>query len=102
MAALIISPIPQEFDVLARVFDERYGEHQERETGRAVVREYLAGGVVLSWGGLGKVQFAVTTQHLLETLPDIGLVVCAGVGVQDLRLQVAVVVHRLGPGTGPV
>ena len=30
-------------------------------------------------GGLGKVQFAVTTQHLLDNLDDLSLVVCAGV-----------------------
>ena len=35
-------------------------------------------GVTLARGGLGKVQFAVQTQHLLDTCNDWDLVVCAG------------------------
>ncbi len=35
-------------------------------------------GIVLAQGGLGKVQFAVQTQHLLDTCSDWDLVVCAG------------------------
>ena len=34
--------------------------------------------VTLAHGGLGKVQFAVQTQHLLDTCKDWDLVVCAG------------------------
>ena len=35
-------------------------------------------GVTLARGGLGKVQFAVQTQHLLDTCSDWDLIVCAG------------------------
>ena len=78
MTVLVIAPIPQELEVLARVFDERWGRHRERDTGRLGVREYAAG-VALAQGGFGKAQFAATAQHLLDHLPDVGLVVCAGV-----------------------
>lgn len=35
-------------------------------------------GVTVANGGLGKVQFATQTQHLLDVSPDWGLVICAG------------------------
>jgi adenosylhomocysteine nucleosidase len=34
--------------------------------------------VTLACGGLGKVQFAVQTQHLLDVCPAWDLVICAG------------------------
>ena len=79
MAMLVVAPIPQEFDVLTAAFGERWGAHQERDTGRTVVREYPAAAVALAQGGFGKAQFAATTQHLLDHLREVDLVVCAGV-----------------------
>ena len=79
MTMLVIAPISLEFDVLARVFDERWGAPEQRDAGRVPVREYGATNVILAAGGFGKVQFGVTTQHLLDHLPDVDLVVCAGV-----------------------
>ena len=79
MAMLVVAPIPQEFDVLTAAFGDRWGAHQERDTGRTVVREYPAADLALAQGGFGKAQFAATTQHLLDDLREVDLVVCAGV-----------------------
>lgn len=50
-----------------------------REAGRLRAPEYRAEGVILCQGGLGKAQFAVTAQHLLDNLASPSLVVCAGI-----------------------
>ncbi|MXX19704.1 MAG: 5'-methylthioadenosine/S-adenosylhomocysteine nucleosidase [Dehalococcoidia bacterium] len=77
-----------------------------RDTGRVVVREYSAADVVLAEGGFGKVQYGVTTQHLLDHLPDVDLVVCAGVAgglsdevrVGDVVVATATVEHDFYSG----
>ena len=46
--------------------------------GRLPVVQFPDLGVTLARGGLGKVQFAVQTQHLLDTCSDWDLIVCAG------------------------
>ena len=79
MATLVVTPIRDEFNSLARVFEERWGSPAQRAVGRVDVHEYHAAGVTLAQGGLGKVQYAVTTGHLLDRLPGVDLVVCAGV-----------------------
>ena len=58
-------------------------------------------GVTLARGGLGKVQFALQTQHLLDTCSDWDLIVCAGaagaladeVSVGDVVVATATVEH---------
>ncbi len=79
MTTLVIAPISEEIEVLTRAFDQLLGSHEVRDAGRVHVREYQASDVILAQGGLGKVQFAITTQHLLDNLADPSLVVCAGV-----------------------
>ena len=58
-------------------------------------------GVTLARGGLGKVQFAVQTQHLLDSCSDWDLIVCAGaagaladkVSVGDIVVATTTVEH---------
>ncbi len=76
---LVVAPITAEFEALAGAFDEHWGSPVLRDAGRVPVREYTAPGVVLAEGGFGKVQYGVTTQHVLGHLSDVDLVVCAGV-----------------------
>ena len=107
MTTVVITPIAEEFEVLTRVFDQRWGSHEMREAGRIHVREYQASSVILSQGGLGKVQFAVTTQHLLDNLAAPSLVVCAGVAgsltrsarVGDVIVGAATVEHDFSPNS---
>ncbi len=79
MSILVIAPIPQEFEVLAAAFETRWGSPTGHEAGSTDVHQYKAADVFLAEGGFGKVQFAVTTRHLLDHLPGVSLVVCAGV-----------------------
>lgn len=105
MTTVVVTPIAEEFEVLTSVFDERWGGHELREAGRLQVPEYRAKGVVLCQGGLGKAQFAVTTQHLLDNLPSPSLAVCAGVAgsliasarVGDVIVGTATVEHDFNP-----
>lgn len=89
MTVLVVAPITAEFEALTGAFDERWGSPLPRDTGRLAVREYAAAGVVLAEGGFGKVQFGVRTQHLLDHLPEVSLVVCAGIAgglTEDVRV----------------
>ena len=103
---LVVAPITAEFEALAGAFDERWGSPVLRDTGRVAVREYEAAVVVLAEGGFGKVQYGVTTQHLLDHLADVDLVVCAGVGggltdsvrVGDVVVGTATVEHDFYSG----
>ena len=91
---LVVAPVTAEFEALAEAFDERWGSPVLRDTGRVTVREYEAAAVVLAEGGFGKVQYGVTTQHLLDHLPDVDLVVCAGIAgslTDDVRVGDVVV-----------
>ncbi len=98
---LVVAPITAEFEALAGAFDERWGSPALGEAGRVAVRKYEAAGVTLAEGGFGKVQYGVTTQHLLDHLPDVSLVVCAGVAgglseavrVGDVVVATATVEH---------
>ena len=66
-------------------------------------------GITLSRGGLGKVQFAVQTQHLLDVHPDWDLVICAGaagplvddLAVGDVVVATETVEHDILNGFGP-
>ena len=105
MATLVVTPIREEFDCLARVFAKRWGSPEKRAAGRADVHVYACAGVTMARGGLGKVQFAVTTGHLLDRLPQVDLLVCAGVAgsladhvrVGDVVVGTATVEHDFNP-----
>ena len=46
--------------------------------GRITGRSYADGSLFVAQGGLGKAQFGVQTQHLLDHIKDVRLAVCAG------------------------
>ena len=50
----------------------------DRSVGQLAAREYDGGKILLAPGGLGKAQFGVQTQHLIENLDGIDVVVCTG------------------------
>ena len=78
MRKLIITPMKEELDFLVQGCTKA-GFHAESATvGRLPVVRLPDLGVTLARGGLGKVQFAVQTQHLLDTCSDWDLIVCAG------------------------
>ena len=105
MTTLVITPIAEELEVLTADFDQRWGSRGMRHAGRLQVTEYPAKGVILCQGGLGKAQFAVTAQHLLDNLASPGLAVCAGIAgsltasarVGDVIVGTATVEHDFNP-----
>ena len=78
MNKLIITPMKEELDFLVQGCTKA-GFHAERATvGKLPVVQLSDLSIALAWGGLGKVQFAVQTQHLLDTCNDWDLIICAG------------------------
>ena len=78
MNKLIVTPMREELDCLVQGCTKA-GFHAERATvGRLPVVRLPDLGVTLARGGLGKVQFAVQAQHLLDTCSDWDLIICAG------------------------
>ena len=78
MKILIVTPMKEELDFLLQGCTKQ-GLHAEGAMiGRLPVALLPDLGVTLARGGLGKVQFAVQTQHLLDTCSDWDLVACAG------------------------
>ncbi len=75
---VVLTPVDKELAVLSNAFDKRWPGAAERQVGRIPSRIYGDGKVLLAQGGLGKVQFALQTQHLVDQLEEVGLVVCAG------------------------
>ena len=78
MTILAVIPTQREFDALVRVLAETGHKTLERPIGRLSGLEYHGGKIMLAQGGLEKAQMAVHTQHLIEHVEDLGLVVCAG------------------------
>jgi adenosylhomocysteine nucleosidase len=75
---LIVVPTQKEIDFLQQSFTT-LGFHADAAIlGRLSVVRFDSLGVTMANGGLGKVQFAIQTQHLLDVCPDWGLVICAG------------------------
>ena len=78
MRKLIITPMKEELDFLLQSCTKRGFHAESAMIGRLPVVRLPDLGVTLARGGLGKVQFAVQTQHLLDTCSNWDLIVCAG------------------------
>ena len=78
MTVLAVVPTSREFEALTEFLAEWGHEAGELQAGRLPIKEYAAGRLLVARGGLGKVQFSLHTQHLLDNLAGVNLVVCAG------------------------
>ena len=78
MKALVITPIQEEFDAMTAALDASDAPGEPLTVGRLTAMSYAGGKLIVAQGGLGKAQFGVQTQHLIDNLDDIGVVVCAG------------------------
>ncbi len=78
MKILTITPTPKEYKFFLDACRARGVQMQEDGIGKLPVVRLPALNLTLARGGLGKVQFAVRTQHLLDSEPGWGLVICAG------------------------
>ena len=78
MKVLVVTPMQAELDCFLRSCIGRDIATEPGLLGRLPVVRLPALDITLARGGLGKAQFALQTQHLLDTEPGWGLVVCAG------------------------
>ncbi len=93
MTVLVVTPIQQEYEAFTNALDKFGHSRTNRSIGRLTAMEYDGGEIILASGGLGKAQFGVQTQHLIDNLAGVSLVVCAGTcGRLDSTLSVGDVV----------
>ncbi len=78
MNLVVLTPMVGEFDALAAALATQGLNGTERTIGRLKGISYADSGLILAQGGHGKARFGVRTQHVIDHLSDIGLVVCAG------------------------
>lgn len=78
MSIFIIIPTQKEYDFLLKNFTAHQYQQEHSSIGKLPIVRFPDLDIVVSRGGLGKVQFAIQTQHLLNALPDCELAVCAG------------------------
>jgi len=78
MKILTMVPIQSELDFLLQAWAEKGFHTQTFMIGKLLVMHLPELDVTLACGGLGKVQFAVQTQYLLDVCPGWDLVICAG------------------------
>ena len=70
MPVVIITPVNAERDSRAQAFDALGWRGQGHRFGRLEAISCRDGSLLLARGGLGKVQFAVHIQHVLDQSPD--------------------------------
>lgn len=78
MKRLIVVPTRKEIDFFLQAFSTNGFHSEESVVGKIPVVDFPGLRVTVAHGGLGKVQFATQTQHLLDVSPDWDLVICAG------------------------
>jgi adenosylhomocysteine nucleosidase len=78
MKLLAVVPTDREFDALLQVLEGLGLPMDKRQVGRLPCYSYLEYRLLIAQGGLGKAQFGVQMQHLLDHSGGIGLAVCAG------------------------
>ena len=92
MTTLVITPISEEYEALTTSLTNLGHSSVEITAGRLSARAF-DNRIILAQGGLGKAQFGVQTQHLIDNLDGIRVVVCAGTcGRLDGTLSVGDVV----------
>jgi adenosylhomocysteine nucleosidase len=78
MKLLIVTPLPEERDGFLRRCRQLGLEMRTGELGRLPVTVLPELGVTLAVGGVGKAQYALQTQHLLDAGEGWEAVICAG------------------------
>ncbi|MEO7144088.1 MAG: 5'-methylthioadenosine/S-adenosylhomocysteine nucleosidase [Bryobacteraceae bacterium] len=80
MPSLIVCPMNKERDVLLQTWSDADFRPQRGVLGRLDVWRVPELNTVVSAGGIGKPQFALQTQHLLDALGVCPVMICAGTG----------------------
>ncbi len=93
MTKLLVTPLQEELDLLAQTFQAHGLVAQEYALGRITSRYFPQMDVLLASCGLGKAQFGIQTQHLIDLHGGVDVVICAGAaGAFDEHLLVGDVV----------
>lgn len=93
MRILTVLPMQEELDFFVQGCVEQGLDIRESKLGRIPITRLPGLGLTLAQGGLGKTQFAVQTQHLIDNGKGWDAVICAGAaGALDDRLSVGDVV----------
>ena len=93
MTVLAVTPIPEEYEAFTKALADFGHAGVCRRVGKLTATAFDDGKIIVAQGGLGKAQFGVQTQHLIDNLDNIGVVVCAGTcGRLDDTLSVGDVV----------
>jgi adenosylhomocysteine nucleosidase len=93
MKLLTVFPLQEELDFFLQGCLDTGLAAEASMLGRLPVMYLPSLGLALAQGGLGKVQFGVQTQHLIDSWPGWDVVICAGAaGALDDRLIVGDVV----------
>ena len=75
MVILAMVPTWRELDSLTSSLK---GFFFQAQVGKVSIREYFEGQLIVSLGGVGKAQMAIQSQYLIDQIPGLGLLVCAG------------------------
>ena len=78
MTVLVLTPIEEEFAALTEELTSLGLPSSNISHGLISGRSYADGSLFVAQGGLGKAQFGVQTQHLLDHIDGVSLAVCAG------------------------
>jgi len=78
MKTLVMIPVQQEYQLFLESCRTHEFRAEDATIGRLLVQPFPDLDLTVSRGGLGKVQFAIQTQHLLDAEPGWELVICAG------------------------
>lgn len=90
---LLITPLQKENNLLAEAFAQQGYTAVTKSAGKMKFLEFPELGIYLARGGHGKAQFAVQTQYLIDRIPGLQLVICAGAsGVLVPELEIGDVV----------
>ena len=109
MKMLIVTPLKRELDFLSNSIAQHRFDAAQSSIGRLPVIHYAELGITLAQGGLGKAQFAVQTQHLLDSSSDWDVVICAGaagglsnqIAIGDVVVATTTVEHDINNKFGP-
>ena len=78
MTYLIITPIKEELELLSKYLMQEDYMANNKVIGRLPTIEFPELDLILAQGGLGKTQFGLQTQHLLDNCTSVNAVICAG------------------------
>ncbi len=78
MYTLLLTPLIDEITPLLEAFNAMGYYPTSKNIGNLSIHEIKELKLFLAQGGHGKTQFGIQTQHLLDLIPNISLVICAG------------------------